>query len=93
MERDLTIWRSTSLLTKRKMYCIRNYNKRNHYGGVRFCLDEGDLPCWVIRTEPGLRQDQSHYTIDNHRGRAYATRNRLRFHKKPNKFKGFALDC
>lgn len=83
MERDLTIWTSTRSVIRKKMYCIHNLNKRNKYGGVRFCLDQGDLPIYVIREGGG------HFEVVNTRGRAYATRNRLRFQTKRKKFKNF----
>ena len=83
MERDLTIWTSTRSVIRAKMYCIKNVNKRNSYGGNRFCLDAGDVPVYVIREGGG------HYEVVNPRGAAYATRNRLRFQSKRNKFKNF----
>ena len=84
MERDLTIWTSTRSIIRTKMYCITNINKKKRYGGIRFCLDAGDLPIYVIREGGG------HFEVVNPRGRAYATRNRLRFMKKAQKFKGFS---
>jgi len=80
---SLTFFRSTPAVINRKMYCIRNLNKRNRYAGYRFCPDYGDIPCGVIRDNgPSL-------PVLNNRGNAYATRNRNRFFKKPCKFKGF----
>lgn len=79
----MTIWRFTPAVIRVKMYCIRNMRKRNHYAGISFTNDLGDIPCTVLRTnnKPAL-------PVVNNRGGAYATRNRLRFMKKPTKFKG-----
>jgi len=77
-----TIFRSGRTIINLKMYCIRNMNKRNKYGGKSFCKDLGDIPCGCLRT------DKPFMGVDNPRGEAYATRKRQRFMKKPNRFKG-----
>ncbi len=85
MERDLTVWIDTRSRIRRKVGCIKNYNKRNHYAGVRFIDDVGDLPVYVFREDSKLKP----YAIVNNRGWAYSCRNRLQHKNKPQKFKGF----
>ena len=80
---NLTIYASSTDIIKQKMYCVKNSHKRNRYAGWRFCLDSGDIPKVVIRST-GETMD-----VVNTRGRAYGIRNRLKYVKKPTKFKGF----
>lgn len=83
---NLTVWKATPSVLRKKMFCILNLRKRNRYVGHRFCLDNGDIPLCVIT------HDSNRISVVNNRGLAYATRNRLRYRKQPNKFKGFRED-
>lgn len=70
---NMTVYRDTPVLTKQKMIHIRKLRGRLYKS---FIIDNGDIPVGQINNITGQLEH-----VDNRRGLAYATRNRLKYRK------------
>ena len=70
---NMTVYRDTPVLTKQKLIHIRKLRGRIYNS---FIIDNGDIPVGQINR---ITNQLEH--VDNPRGLAYATRNKLKFRK------------
>lgn len=76
---SVVIWANRPTVIKVKAHCvsINSYQKRNRRAGIRFHLDNGDVPVACYN-----EQTRKFEPVENPRGNAYAARNSLKYRRK-----------